>query len=186
MLMLLVFLLPTETGERIGVGINTLFIMWVNYLRALKGMPKSPELPVFCKFNYFVMFECVCAIAVSCLLISFYHMNVNIELPDWVKTHILDRMAWLVFLRSSVNHRLKTAEKFRKQAEQFRSRFEGKTYHKITIGLNLFVDNSLKEFETFWRQEEWRLVSLVFERFFTYFFLFSLLISFFVFAATIG
>lgn len=33
MLMLLVFLLPTETGERIGVGINTLFIMWVNYLR---------------------------------------------------------------------------------------------------------------------------------------------------------
>jgi len=71
-------------------------------------------------------------------------------------------------------------------AEQFRSRFEGKTYHKITIGLNLFVDNSLKEFETFWRQEEWRLVSLVFERFFTYFFLFSLLISFFVFAATIG
>ena len=33
MLTLLVFLLPTETGERIGVGINTLFIMWVNYLR---------------------------------------------------------------------------------------------------------------------------------------------------------
>lgn len=33
MLTLLVFLLPTETGERIGVGINTLFTMWVNYLR---------------------------------------------------------------------------------------------------------------------------------------------------------
>ena len=48
-------------------------------------MPKSPDLPAFCKFNYFVMFECVCAIAVSCLLIAFYHMNVNIELPDWVK-----------------------------------------------------------------------------------------------------
>lgn len=48
-------------------------------------MPKSPNLPVFCKFYYFVMFECVCAIAVSCLLISFYHMNVHIELPDWVK-----------------------------------------------------------------------------------------------------
>lgn len=31
------------------------------------------------------MFGCVCAIAVSCLLIAFYHMNVNIELPDWVK-----------------------------------------------------------------------------------------------------
>ena len=48
-------------------------------------MPKSPDLPVFCKFSYFVMFECVCAIAVSCLLISFYHMNVHIEMPDWVK-----------------------------------------------------------------------------------------------------
>ena len=70
-------------------------------------------------------------------------------------------------------------------AEQFRSRFEGKSYHKITIGLNLFVDNSLKDFETFWRQEEWKLVSLVLERFFTYFFLFSVLISFFVFAATV-
>lgn len=70
-------------------------------------------------------------------------------------------------------------------AEQFHSRFGGKTYHKITIGLNLFVDNSLKEFETFWRQEEWRLVSLVLERFFTYFFLFVVLISFFVFAATV-
>ena len=33
MLTLLVFLLPPETGERIGVGINTLFTMWVNYLR---------------------------------------------------------------------------------------------------------------------------------------------------------
>jgi hypothetical protein len=47
------------------------------------------------------------------------------------------------------------------------------------------VDNSLKDFETFWRQEEWRLVSLVLERFFAYFFLFSVLISFFVFAATV-
>ena len=70
-------------------------------------------------------------------------------------------------------------------AEQFRSRFGGSTYHKITIGLNLFVDNSLKEFETFWRREEWRLVSLVLERFFTYFFLFTVLISFIVFAATV-
>ncbi|XP_022780018.1 neuronal acetylcholine receptor subunit alpha-9-like isoform X2 [Stylophora pistillata] len=185
MLTLLVFLLPTETGERIGVGINTLFIMWVNYLRALNGMPKSPNLPVFCKFYYFVMFECVCAIAISCLLISFYHMNVHIEPPDWVKTHILDRMAWIVFLRSSVKHRQRTAEEFKKEAEQFRSRFGGKTYHKITIGLNLFVDNSLKEFETFWRREIWRLVSLVLERFFTYVLLFSVLISFFVFAATV-
>lgn len=185
MLTLLVFLLPTETGERIGVGINTLFIMWVNYLRALNRMPKSPDLPVFCKFSYFVMFECVCAIAVSCLLISFYHMNVHIEMPDWVKTHVLDRMAWLVFLRSSVKRRQRTVEKFRKEAEQFRSRFGGSTYHKITIGLNLFVDNSLKEFETFWRREEWRLVSLVLERFFTYFFLLTVLISFFVFAATV-
>lgn len=33
MLTLLVFLLPPETGERIAVGINTLFTMWVNYLR---------------------------------------------------------------------------------------------------------------------------------------------------------
>lgn len=70
-------------------------------------------------------------------------------------------------------------------AEQFRSRFEGKTYHKITIGLNLFVDNSLKDFEAFWRKEEWKLVSLVLERFFTYIFLFSVLISFLVFAATV-
>lgn len=67
----------------------------------------------------------------------------------------------------------------------FRSRFKGKSYPKITIGLNLFVDNSLKDFETFWRQEEWKLVSLVLERFFTYFFLFSVLISFFVFAVTV-
>ncbi|XP_068762475.1 neuronal acetylcholine receptor subunit alpha-9-like [Montipora capricornis] len=185
MLTLLVFLLPPETGERIGVGINTLFIMWVNYLRALNAMPKSPELPVFCKFYYFVMFECVCAIAVSCLVISFFHMNVNIDQPDWVKIQILDRMARLVFLHKSVKYRLKTAEKFRKEAEMFRSRFGGKSYPKITIGLNLFVDNSLKDYETFWRQEEWKLVSLVLERFFTYFFLFSVLISFFVFAATV-
>ena len=33
LLTLLVFLLPPETGERIAVGINTLLIMWVNYLR---------------------------------------------------------------------------------------------------------------------------------------------------------
>ncbi|XP_073246900.1 neuronal acetylcholine receptor subunit beta-3-like [Porites lutea] len=185
MLTLLVFLLPPETGERIGVGINTLFTMWVNYLRVLNDMPKSPELPAFCRFYYFVMFECVCAIAVSCLLISFFHMNVNIDQPEWVKIHILDRLARLVFLRRSVKYRLQTAEKFRKEAEQFRSRFEGKTYHKITIGLNLFVDNSLKDFETFWRKEEWKLVSLVLERFFTYIFLFSVLISFLVFAATV-
>lgn len=105
--------------------------------------------------------------------------------PILSQTHILDRMAWIVFLRSSVKHRQRTAEEFKKEAEQFRSRFGGKTYHKITIGLNLFVDNSLKEFETFWRREEWRLVSLVLERFFTYVLLFSVLISFFVFAATV-
>ncbi|XP_067044983.1 neuronal acetylcholine receptor subunit alpha-9-like [Acropora muricata] len=185
MLTLLVFLLPPETGERIAVGINTLFTMWVNYLRVLNAMPKSPHLPAFCKFYYFVMFECVCAIAVSCLVISFFHMNVNIDQPEWVKTHILDRMARLVFLHKSVKYRLKTAEKLKKEAEMFRSRFEGKSYPKITIGLNLFVDNSLKDFETFWRQEEWKLVSLVLERFFTYFFLFSVLISFFVFAVTV-
>ena len=33
LLTLLVFLLPPETGERIAVGVNTLLIMWVNYLR---------------------------------------------------------------------------------------------------------------------------------------------------------
>lgn len=185
MLTLLVFLLPPETGERIAVGINTLFTMWVNYLRALNAMPKSPHLPAFCKFYYFVMFECVCAIAVSCLVISFFHMNVNIDQPEWVKTHILDRMARLVFLHKSVKYRLETAEKLKKEAEMFRSRFGGKSYPKITIGLNLFVDNSLKDFETFWRQEEWKLVSLVLERFFTYFFLFSVLISFFIFAVTV-
>ena len=51
----------------------------------MNSIPKSPNLPLFCKFSYFVMFQCVCAIAVSSLFISFYHMNANIELPQWVK-----------------------------------------------------------------------------------------------------
>lgn len=51
----------------------------------LKGIFKSLELFVFCKFNYFVMFGCVCVIVVLCFLIVFYYMNVNIELFDWVK-----------------------------------------------------------------------------------------------------
>ena len=55
------------------------------HFQVLNAMPKSPHLPAFCKFYYFVMFECVCAIAVSCLVISFFHMNVNIDQPEWVK-----------------------------------------------------------------------------------------------------
>ena len=33
MLCVLVFLLPADAGERLGVGINVILIMWVNYLR---------------------------------------------------------------------------------------------------------------------------------------------------------
>ena len=32
-----------------------------------------------------------------------------------LQTHVLDRMAWLVFLRSSVKRRQRTVEKFRKE-----------------------------------------------------------------------
>ena len=70
-------------------------------LQALNGMPKSPELPVFCKFYYFVMFECVCAIAVSCLLISFFHMNVNIDQPEWVKVRRISMLIKLPFIESA-------------------------------------------------------------------------------------
>ena len=64
----------------------------VYLLQALNAMPKSPELPAFCKFSYFVMFQCVCAIAISCLLISFFHMNVNIDQPDWVKVRLFTNL----------------------------------------------------------------------------------------------
>ena len=43
------------------------------------------------------------------------YVYTDLSLLFLLQTHILDRMAWLVFLRSSVTHRLKTAEKFRKQ-----------------------------------------------------------------------
>ena len=48
-------------------------------------MPMSPDLPLFCKFSNLIMFQCVLAIAVSSLLLSFYHMNANIVLPAWAK-----------------------------------------------------------------------------------------------------
>lgn len=66
----------------------------------MNSIPKSPNLPLFCKFSYFVMFQCVCAIAVSSLFISFYHMNANIELPQWVKVRSPMEIVgdcWLVF-----------------------------------------------------------------------------------------
>ena len=53
MLTLLVFLLPPETGERIGVGINTLLTMWVNYLRVGSSLLKTTLKFAFTPYNTF-------------------------------------------------------------------------------------------------------------------------------------
>ena len=67
-------------------------------------------------------------------------------------------------------------------AEDFRAQFGGKAYYKLSIGLNLFVNNSLREFEVFWQMEEWRLVALVLERLFTFSWLVAIILSFLTFA----
>lgn len=83
----LVFLLPSEAGERVGYSITILLALAVFLTVASEELPKNSEpIPMFCLYTLFDMIVCILALIFIIISLRLYHRNEDIPIPRYYKS----------------------------------------------------------------------------------------------------
>ena len=89
------FVLPPESGERIGLSITVLLAMTVFQQLSSELMP-SYGFPLLGQFYFAIMLEIGASLAVTTLILNFYHRNRR-RMPKTMRKVILQWLARLLF-----------------------------------------------------------------------------------------
>ena len=103
------FILPPESGERVGLGITVLLAMTVFQQLTAEIMP-SYDFPLLGQYYFFTLLELAFALIVTTIILNIYHRT-NRHMPDWLEVVLLDWLARVVFLYESA----KKCRKLRKK-----------------------------------------------------------------------
>jgi len=96
-LTILGFYLPSESGERMGVGITVLLSLSIIQLMLSDSLPPNEEIPLIVKYYGLTMFNVFLSLVFTCIVLNLYH-NKNRALPNWIKKLLCHWGAWLVRL----------------------------------------------------------------------------------------
>ena len=108
-LIIFVFTLPPESGERISLTITLLLSMMVFMLLITEQIPATSDVvPLVAKFYMAVMLEMALALVITCYVIRCYHSHTN-EVPQWMRKILVKKLANFFGLKKSKE--LKRAEK---------------------------------------------------------------------------
>lgn len=112
------FILPPESGERIGLSITVLLAMTVFQQLTSEIMP-SYDFPILGQYYFAIILEIGASVVVTTMILNFYHRT-NRKMPRWVKRLVIDWIATLVFLRDTpekrkINRRKSTRRTRRKK-----------------------------------------------------------------------
>ncbi|XP_045167796.2 neuronal acetylcholine receptor subunit alpha-6-like [Mercenaria mercenaria] len=83
----LVFLLPSECGERVGYSITIMLSLAVFLSVIAADLPKNSEpIPVMCVYILFKMLMCILGVILVILNLALYHRNENIPISNFYRS----------------------------------------------------------------------------------------------------
>lgn len=94
-LTLLGFYLPSESGERMGVGITVLLSLSIIQLMLSDSLPPNEEVPLIVRYYGLTMFNVFLSLVFTCIVLKIYHSDGE-PLSGWLKTVLCEWGAWLV------------------------------------------------------------------------------------------
>ena len=112
------FVLPPESGERVGLSITVLLAMTVFQQLTSELMP-SYGLPLLGQYYFCIILEIGASIVITTVILSFYHRK-DQKMPTWLKTVTLDWLAPLVFLKKDTQSRWVVEKKMSRRPKKKR------------------------------------------------------------------
>ena len=90
------FVLPPESGERIGLSITVLLAMTVFQQLTSEIMPPY-DFPILGQYYFAIILEIGASVVVTTMILNFYHRT-NRKMPRWMKKLVINWIAVIVFL----------------------------------------------------------------------------------------
>lgn len=112
-LTILSFYLPSETGERMGVGITVLLSLSIIQLILSDSLPPTSEVPLIVVYYGLTMLNIFMSLVFSCIVLTLYHHSAH-PLPRWLRTVVCK---WGATMMRMQQEWIKIEEK-RKQLER--------------------------------------------------------------------
>ena len=86
-LTILSFYLPSETGERMGVGITVLLSLSIIQLILSDSLPPTSEVPLIVVYYGLTMLNIFMSLVFSCIVLTLFHQS-PYPLPHWVRLFV--------------------------------------------------------------------------------------------------
>uniref|UniRef100_UPI00358F9D36 acetylcholine receptor subunit alpha-like n=1 Tax=Myxine glutinosa TaxID=7769 RepID=UPI00358F9D36 len=98
----LVFYLPTDSGEKMTLGISVLISLTVFLLVIVELIPStSSAVPLIGKYMLFTMIFVIMAIIISVIVIYIHHHSPNAQsMPEWMRKIFIETIPGLMFFSS--------------------------------------------------------------------------------------
>lgn len=114
------FILPPESGERIGLSITVLLAMTVFQQLTSEIMP-SYDFPILGQYYFAIIMEIGASVVVTTMILNFYHRT-NRKMPGWVKKLVIGWIATIVFLTNTSEKRNIVRRKTMRRSRRKRQR----------------------------------------------------------------
>lgn len=120
-LTLILFFLPPESGEKVGLGITVLLAMTVFLLLVAETLPAtSDDVPLLGQYFIATMFVTAMSLVSTCTILNFYHRSPSTSpMPRWVRVIILGYMAKVLCFKMETEEEIKMTPKIRRRRIEF-------------------------------------------------------------------
>ncbi|XP_074615026.1 neuronal acetylcholine receptor subunit alpha-10-like isoform X2 [Acropora palmata] len=120
-LTLILFFLPPESGEKVGLGITVLLAMTVFLLLVAETLPAtSDDVPLLGQYFIATMFVTAMSLVSTCTVLNFFHRSPSTSpMPRWVRVIILGYMAKVFCFKIEREDEIKMAPKNKRKRIEF-------------------------------------------------------------------
>lgn len=120
-LTLILFFLPPESGEKVGLGITVLLAMTVFLLLVAETLPAtSDNIPLLGQYFVATMFVTAMSLVSTCTVLNFFHRSpATSPMPRWVRVIILGYMAKVFCFKMEREDEIKMTPKSKRKKIEF-------------------------------------------------------------------
>lgn len=120
-LTLILFFLPPESGEKVGLGITVLLAMTVFLLLVAETLPAtSDNIPLLGQYFVATMFVTAMSLVSTCTVLNFFHRSpATSPMPRWVRVIILGYMAKVFCFKMEREDEIKMTPKNKRKKIEF-------------------------------------------------------------------
>ena len=151
----LVFLLPTESGERVGYSITIMLSLAVFLTMTADNLPKNSEpIPIICVYILFNLMVCIFGLVMVILNLKLYYRTENVPITNFYRSIVIFSRSRLC--RSKVHN------------ERFNRDNSSSISKEAESGGKIFVASSESSEEIIEEKIEWKDVSEAIDKFLFY------------------